>query len=142
MSLPGLLQDAQGVVGPLPFAVELDPPGQPVILYLAGWEAGRGRGGRSPQAQAVEAQRGGDREGRDKQERERDQGGPQLKEKDNVPAKEGRWDEEAGRGQRGGAEESQEGRGHGKEEEEAQRKQERGGVGSRREGRGATGRTQ
>ena len=46
--MPGLLQDAQGVVGPLPFAVELDPPGQPVILYLAGREAGRGRGGRGP----------------------------------------------------------------------------------------------
>lgn len=46
VALAGLLQDAQCVVGPLPFAVELNPPSQPIILYLAGREAGRGRGGR------------------------------------------------------------------------------------------------
>ena len=49
VALPRLLQDAQGVVGPLPFAVELDPPSQPVILYLAGREEGRGKGGRGPE---------------------------------------------------------------------------------------------
>lgn len=49
VALAGLLQDAQCVVGPLPFAVELNPPGQPVILYLAGREVGQREGRQSPE---------------------------------------------------------------------------------------------
>lgn len=49
VALAGLLQDAQRVVGPLPFAVELHPPGQPVILYLAGREAGQRDGRQGPE---------------------------------------------------------------------------------------------
>lgn len=49
MALAGLLQYAQCVVGPLPFAVELNPPGQPIILYLAGREAGQRERRRGPE---------------------------------------------------------------------------------------------
>lgn len=49
VALAGLLQYAQCVVGPLPFAVELNPPGQPIILYLAGREAGQRERRRGPE---------------------------------------------------------------------------------------------
>lgn len=109
MALPRLLQDAQGIVGPLPFAVELDPSSQPIILYLAGREAGRGRGGRGPDIRAGEAQRGGDREGGDEQEREKDQEGPRLNEKDNTPAKKGEGTEKQGEGSEDGQREARRG---------------------------------
>lgn len=78
----------------------------------------------------------------DEQERERDQEGPRLSEKDNAPAKEGRGNKEVGRRPCGRVERGQEGRDRGEEEEEAQREQEVGGVGGGGEGRGATGWTQ
>ena len=98
VALPRLLQDAQRVVGPLPFAVELNPPGQPVILYLAGREEGRGRGGRGPE--------GGDDNER---ERERDQEGPQGNGEEagqrngerTAQTEEGRGQREHGGGERG-----------------------------------------
>lgn len=49
VALAGLLQDTQCVVGPLPFAVELNPSSQPIILYLAGREAGQREGRQDPE---------------------------------------------------------------------------------------------
>lgn len=104
----------------MPFAVEFDPPGQPVILYLAGWEVARGRGGRGPERWVGEAPREKDRGGGDKREGE----GPErttIKQTRQHTSKRGVMEQNHGTQQCRWAEER---RDRGKCKKEAQRKQE------------------
>jgi hypothetical protein len=90
VALPGLFQDTQGVVGPLSFAVELDSPSQPVILYLAGQEVGQRERRQGPEM-GRKAQQGQDihrERHRDKSIRNRREGPGRITVRDKVTHRE------------------------------------------------------